>query len=189
VRLLHEPMDRVVLRGRVLRPWRERQFAAFGADSLIDRPEWIYGSKYISIGRGVVILSGARLSAEQETWAKKEPSLVIGDGSIFRSHFTASATSRVEIEANVLCAARVSVIDSEHTITETEQNPLWNPAISKPTRVGEGSWLAENVVVLGGARIGRKCIIGANSVVKGEIPDYAVAVGAPARVVGSTLES
>jgi acetyltransferase-like isoleucine patch superfamily enzyme len=40
--------------------------------------------------------------------------------------------------------------------------------------------------VLRGARIGRKCIIGAHSVVRGEIPDGSVAAGIPAKVVGST---
>ena len=42
--------------------------------------------------------------------------------------------------------------------------------------------------MLRGADIGRCCIIGANSVVRGEIPDYSIAVGAPARVVGSTRD-
>jgi acetyltransferase-like isoleucine patch superfamily enzyme len=42
------------------------------------------------------------------------------------------------------------------------------------------------VAVLRGADIGRRCIIGANSVVRGHIPDNSIAVGAPARVVGST---
>ncbi|WP_258879248.1 hypothetical protein [Paraburkholderia sp. BL6669N2] len=34
-----------------------------------------------------------------------------------------------------------------------------------------------------GARIGRNCVIGANAVVTSDIPDFCVAVGAPARVV------
>jgi acetyltransferase-like isoleucine patch superfamily enzyme len=37
--------------------------------------------------------------------------------------------------------------------------------------------------VLPGARIGKHCVIGANSVVTGEIPDFSVAVGNPARVI------
>ena len=36
------------------------------------------------------------------------------------------------------------------------------------------------------AFIGERCIIGANSVVRGRIPDNSIAVGAPARVVGTT---
>ena len=48
--------------------------------------------------------------------------------------------------------------------------------------IGEGSWLGENVCVLG-AIIGRHCVIGANSVVTKDIPDYSIAVGAPAKVI------
>jgi acetyltransferase-like isoleucine patch superfamily enzyme len=45
------------------------------------------------------------------------------------------------------------------------------------------------VTVLSGADIGRGCIIGAGSVVRGTIPDHAIAVGVPARVIGSTQEA
>ena len=52
-----------------------------------------------------------------------------------------------------------------------------------PVEIGDGAWLGENVVVGPGVRIGRGAVIGANSVVLEDIPDHAVAVGAPARVV------
>ena len=48
--------------------------------------------------------------------------------------------------------------------------------------VGEGSWLGENVCVMG-ASIGKHCVIGANAVVTRDVPDYSVAVGCPARVI------
>lgn len=48
--------------------------------------------------------------------------------------------------------------------------------------IGEGSWIGENVCVIG-ASVGRHCVIGANAVVTKDIPDYSVAVGAPARVI------
>ena len=50
-------------------------------------------------------------------------------------------------------------------------------------RIGDGSWIGTGSVVLPGATIGKHCTIGANSVVTGDIPDYSVAVGAPARVI------
>ena len=46
-------------------------------------------------------------------------------------------------------------------------------------RIGDGSWLGYGTVVLPGATIGRHVVVGANSVVTGEIPDYCVAVGSP----------
>jgi acetyltransferase-like isoleucine patch superfamily enzyme len=41
------------------------------------------------------------------------------------------------------------------------------------------------VIVLDGVRIGRGSIVGAGSVVTREIPDYSIAVGVPARVIGA----
>jgi hypothetical protein len=76
-------LERVLWRGRILAPYRRHQFAAFGKDSILHRPDWI----------------------------------------------------------------------------------------AHPEKID-----------------GRCCMIGANSVVRGEIPDYSIAVGAPARVVGSTRD-
>lgn len=42
--------------------------------------------------------------------------------------------------------------------------------------IGEGSWLEVNVCVMG-ATIGKHCVVGANSVVIHDIPDYCVVVG------------
>ena len=49
--------------------------------------------------------------------------------------------------------------------------------------IGDDAWLGVGVIVLDGARIGAGAVVGAGSVVKAEIPDGAIAVGAPARVV------
>jgi acetyltransferase-like isoleucine patch superfamily enzyme len=50
--------------------------------------------------------------------------------------------------------------------------------------VGDDAWLGFGVVLLDGARVGPGAVVGAGSVVTGEIPGMAIAVGAPARVVG-----
>jgi acetyltransferase-like isoleucine patch superfamily enzyme len=48
--------------------------------------------------------------------------------------------------------------------------------------IGEGAWIGENVCIIG-ASVGKGCVIGANSVVTKNIPDYCVAVGAPAKII------
>src|SRR5262249_52197731 len=53
----------------------------------------------------------------------------------------------------------------------------------RPVVVGAGSWLGHGTVVLPGAVIGRHVVVAAGSVVTGELPDYCVAAGAPARPV------
>jgi acetyltransferase-like isoleucine patch superfamily enzyme len=86
----------------------------------------------------------------------------------------------------VLIAKDCSIVDSDHSHAGPADNVLFNPVERSPIRIGRGTWLGDRVSVLRGADIGRHCTIGAGSVVRGRIPDYSVAVGAPARVVGST---
>lgn len=54
---------------------------------------------------------------------------------------------------------------------------------SPNVEIGDGSWLGTHVAIAGNVRIGKHCVIGANSVVTKDIPDYSVAVGIPAKVI------
>ena len=51
------------------------------------------------------------------------------------------------------------------------------------THIGSDVWLGANVVVTAGSKIGNHAVIAAGAVVSGEIPDYAVAGGIPAKVI------
>ena len=51
------------------------------------------------------------------------------------------------------------------------------------TVIGHDVWLGDGAVILPGARIGSGVIVGAGAVVGGTVPDYAVVVGNPARVL------
>ena len=56
---------------------------------------------------------------------------------------------------------------------------------SRGVAIGTGAWLGAGVKVLDGASVGNGAIVGAGAVVRGDIPGMAIAVGVPARVVGS----
>ena len=184
----NEPLKWVALRARLAAPRRRRQFRDFGAGSILHKPAWVYGPHHISVGRNVILLEGLWLSAERVGWERPEPTLRIGDGVGVRPFCTISAAESVVLEDNVILSAYTSVLDSEHTWRGGHPNPVWNPLDTAPVRIGEGTLVGAGVAVLAGANIGRFCFIGANSVVKGEIPDFSVAVGAPARVVGTTFD-
>ena len=179
-----QPMKGVALRGQLLRPWREWRFHSFGASSIIHKPMWIYGPHQISVGSSVLILHGAWLSVERVAWDRPAPVLQIGNFVSVRPHCTIAAAESVIIEDGVVLAAHTTVLDSDHTFTEGRLSVMHSPIVTTPTRIGAGTWVGERVAILRGADIGRGCLIGANSVVKGTIPDGSIAVGAPARVVG-----
>ncbi|MFL5843139.1 MAG: acyltransferase [Solirubrobacteraceae bacterium] len=181
--LFAEPHRRVRLRGRLLHPLRRRQFSAFGDRSAVDRPRWVRGAHRIAVGSDVLILRDGWIAAERDAWERPEPAITIGDHVAINTGVTITAAERVVIEDGVLMAANVTIIDCDHTMGG-RLNPAYNPLVTAPIHIGRGTWLGQNAVVLKGATIGEGCVIGANSVVRGEIPPHSVAVGAPARVVG-----
>ncbi len=178
-------MKRVVLRGRVTRPYWRRRLHHLGSRSILHRPVWVYGPQQISIGDDSLILHGASISVESFAWDRPAPVLRIGDRVGMRPFCTISASESIVIEDDVIIGSFTSVIDSDHTFSLGRPNVMHNPVVTAPVRIGRGTWLAERVAVLRGASIGRCCVIGANSVVRGEIPDYSIAVGTPAKVVGT----
>jgi len=77
----------------------------------------------------------------------------------------------------------VYITDQNHGYEDVDVPIGRQVAPERPVRIGSGSWLGHGTVVLPGATIGRHVVIGANSVVTGELPDYCVAAGAPAVVI------
>ena len=52
--------------------------------------------------------------------------------------------------------------------------------------IGPYSFVGTGSIIMPGTRIGRGCLIGAGTVVRGAVPDYAIVVGSPGRIVGDT---
>lgn len=111
------------------------------------------------------------------------PKLIIEDGCTIGHFNHIYATHQVILHKDVLTADKVYISDNLHGYDIIGVPIKDQPIIQNGTvEIGEGSWLGENVCVLG-AKIGKQCIIGANSVVTKDIPDYCVAVGAPAKII------
>ena len=49
--------------------------------------------------------------------------------------------------------------------------------------IGEGSYIGINAVIVGNVKIGKHCVIGANSVVTKDVPDFCVVAGIPEKVI------
>jgi serine acetyltransferase len=175
-------MTRVKLRGRLLSPYRRSQFHAFGEGSVLHKPTWVRGAHAIAVGRDCVILR-PQLTVWQRAWDRPEPALRIGDRVMMRPFTKITVAGSVIIEDDVAIASFSSVSDVARLEEHYDQAELDRPV---PVRIGRGTGIAERVAVLPGSTIGRHCFITSNSVVEGEIPDYSIATGVPARVVGQT---
>ncbi|MCE0764021.1 acyltransferase [Pseudonocardia kujensis] len=158
----------VVLRGMVF----------LGRDvEIVARP----GYGRLEIGRWVHIGDGNSLRCH-------EGSMRIGDKVVLGRNNTVNCYLDVEIGAASIVADWVYVTDFDHR-TEDVHVPIKDQGIVKaPVRIGPDTWMGVKVSVLRGSRVGRGSVLGAHAVVRGDIPEYSIAVGAPARVVRNRVE-
>ncbi|WP_136467642.1 acyltransferase [Flagellimonas onchidii] len=77
----------------------------------------------------------------------------------------------------------VFVSGFNHGFADGSKNSSDQPLDIKPTVIEDEAHIGANSVVLAGVTIGKRCQIGAGSVVTKDIPPYSVAVGNPAKVI------
>jgi acetyltransferase-like isoleucine patch superfamily enzyme len=112
-----------------------------------------------------------------------EGTLCVGERSTFGRDSSVNCYLDVEIGASALFADHVYVSDFDHRHADVHR-PIRDQGIVKSrVRIGDDVWLGTKVTVARGVVIGRGAVIGANAVVTRDVPDYAVAVGSPARVI------
>ena len=158
-----------------------KSFKFYGKNISIVSPDIIEGEEYIHLDDNVSIGSMCWLLAYKQD--EKLPSLNIYQNATIGRFSHIVALKKVTIEKNVLIADKVYISDNIHSYTNINL-PIKDQTIEFKGEViiGENSWIGENVSIVG-AKIGKHCVIGANSFVNKDIPDYSIAVGTPAKVI------
>jgi len=155
------------------------------------KPTTIFNEQYISIGDDVLIGPGVALSAGMVPGQEclVTPVVTIGDrcligrGSGIVGHFS------ISIGNDVWTGHHVYITDQNHGYEDISIPISKQSQPERAVSIGDGSWLGHGSVVLPGVNIGRHVVIGANSVVTKDIPDFSVAVGVPAKVIRQFDES
>ena len=155
------------------------------------KPTTIFNEQYISIGDDTLIGPGVALSAGmvpgQECISQVVVSIgdrcLIGRGSGIVGHFS------IKIGNDVWTGHHVYITDQNHGYEDVKRPISQQSQPERPVVIGDGSWLGHGAVVLPGVTIGKHVVIGANSVVTKDIPDFSVAVGSPAKVIRRYDES
>lgn len=110
----------------------------------------------------------------------------LGDNVIIRPAcmLFADEFAEIIINDNVMMGAGVHFYVNNHKFERTDI-PLIEQGYypSESIYIKEGAWIGANSIILPGVTVGKNAVIGAGSVVLKSIPDFAVAVGVPAKVI------
>ena len=132
----------------------------------------------IRIGDGVFIGRNTILSC-------KNGDIVLADEANLGFNCEVFSASRVTIGKRVLMAAYSYVIGGDHDFSDPSKSVLEQTRTSAGVAIGDGVWMGAGAKILDGVTIGDGAVIGAGAVVRDSVPASAIAVGIPARVVGS----
>jgi acetyltransferase-like isoleucine patch superfamily enzyme len=189
-----------LLRGLTFRA----KLRACGGRFFLGRQTKILFPDYLSVGRNVAIGDyvylmcigtrgvhlGDNVRIREFGWVQvtshltnQGEGLVIGHDTYVGPHSILGAGGLIRIGNNVTLGAYVQLLAENHSFSDPNL-PVNEQGVSrKGITIGDGSWLGNSVIVLDGVTVGERAVIGAGSVVTRDVPDGAVAVGNPARVL------
>ncbi|WP_407463171.1 acyltransferase [Methanobrevibacter sp.] len=101
----------------------------------------------------------------------------LGNNVFINSNCLAMARGGITIEDDVMIAGNVQLLSNNHD--EYERQVLTCEEII----IKKGAWIGAGASILPGVNVGKYAIVGAGAIVTKDVPDYAVVVGIPAKVV------
>lgn len=152
-------------------------FRNFGNFSYFGSPLFIMNARRISIGSRVRIFPGLRAECHGSGRLFIHENISIGQGL----HIIAS--SDLHVRSGCLISANVFITDTDHSYEDINKPVFGQMDKVEKTVIGENCFLGIGVRIQAGTVLGKGCIVGANSVVRGVFPDHSVIVGVPARVI------
>lgn len=155
------------------------RFKQIGNFSYMGKPMYLQGTGRVKIGNKVRILPGVRI----ETYGTEGTIEIKDNVSIGQNFHITSNRSKLIIGEDTTISGNVFVTNIDHDYKQIGVHILKQDFITRETRIGKNCFIGYGVAIQAGTILGKQCIVGANSVVRGEFPDYCVIVGAPAKVV------
>lgn len=147
-----------------------------------------YGVKIV--GKNIKIGNRAEIMPYSMIVSLYNGKIEIGSGSTISMFSRIGCVGYIKIGTDVAMGPNCFIADFNHEYKDISkpikrQGRNFKAQVNnKPNiNIGDGSWLGTHVVIAGNINIGKHCVIGANSVVTKDIPDYCVAVGSPAKII------
>ncbi len=111
----------------------------------------------------------------------------LGEGALLNRYVMLDDRASLKIGAYTMVAAGVTIETHTHPFDDFSQPIAISGRQGRPVTIGPNSVVGYNVVVMAGVNIGERCIVGANSVVTKDVPDFTVVGGVPAKPIKQVL--
>ncbi|MDG1188167.1 MAG: acyltransferase [Ilumatobacter sp.] len=165
---------------------RGKRFGKLGRNSVICfPPNTLFNEQYIEIGSGSLFGPQVTLSAGMVPGQEMitNPVISVGDRCLIGKGSGIVGHLQITIGNDVWTGHHVYITDQNHGYEDLDLPISQQVMPERPVSIGDGAWLGHGTVVLPGAVIGHHVVVGANSVVTGELPNNCVAAGVPAKVI------
>lgn len=117
----------------------------------------------------------------------KGSNISVGEYSLINRYTMLDDRADLTIGSFVMVAAGVTIETHTHPFDDFSLPIAYGGRSGLPVTVGDNTVLGYNSVLMAGVQVGYRCIIGANSVVTKDVPDYTVAGGVPAKPIKQYL--
>ena len=153
-------------------------WGSVGNMTYIGKPCFIEGRKNIHIGNRTRIFPGIRMEAIGTG------KIEIGDNvAIEQNVHIISMEGILRIDNDVTISANTFITNLDHIYTEIDKSVMEQGHSLRTTTIGEGCFIGYGAAIQAGTILGKHCVVGTNSVVRGKFPNYSVIVGSPAKIV------
>jgi len=193
---------RCLFRGVVI-SWNPRKLIFVASDVEVRNRSMIRFGRGVTLGKGVIIDGLSELGVSFGNGVTIGPYTIIeatgiitklgvgcsiGDNSGLGAFSFIGAAGGVWIGNDVIMGQRVSFHSENHRY-EMADSPIRLQGVTrKGITIEDDCWIGSGVTFLDGAYVERGCVIGAGSLVRDRIPTKSIAVGVPAKVVGTRAE-
>lgn len=165
--------------------WLKQTFKKVGRNVGFNRPVYVKGGKYITIGNNFGAGPGFRIEAlANYQGVSYSPKISIGNNVHFNFNCHIGAINEIILKDNILVGSNVLITDHSHgdtSLNSIKQIPIDRILISKGSVIiEENVWIGEGVSILSNVCIGKNSIIGCNSVVTKNVKPFTIVAGNPA---------
>jgi len=140
------------------------------------------GRVHVSGTANIKLEKRCRLGMDVELRTVDAGRIQIGEDTRLNRGCTLTSYAQIRIDDFTIIGEFVSIRDANHGLKRGE--PMrYQPHTCEPILIGRDVWVGRGSCILPGVTIGEGAVIGANSVVTRDVPDFAIAAGVPAKVI------